>query len=36
MRQAAGIMLIIIGMFLLNTVISAVSGYDIDVFYLVS
>jgi len=32
MRQAAGIMLIIFGMFLLNTVISALRGFDIHVY----
>jgi hypothetical protein len=35
MRQAAGIMLIIFSMFLLNTAISALSGYDIHVYDLV-
>ena len=36
MRKAAGIMLIIFGMFLLNTVISALRGYDIHVYQIVS
>lgn len=35
MRQAAGIMLIIFGMFLLNTVISVLSGYGIHISELV-
>ena len=35
MRQAAGIMLIIFGMLLLNTVVSALRGYGIDVYDLV-
>ena len=36
MRQAAGIMLIIFGMFLLNTVVSALRGYGIHVYEIVS
>jgi hypothetical protein len=36
MRQAAGIMLIIFGMFLLNTVVSALRGYGIHVNEIVS
>ena len=35
MRQAAGIMLIIFGMFLLNTVVYALRGYDIPVYQIV-
>ena len=36
MRQAAGIMLIIFSMLLLNTVVSALRGYDIHVNEIVS
>ena len=36
MRKAAGIMLIIFGMFLLNTVVYALRGYDIHVYEIVS
>ena len=36
MRKAAGIMLIIFGMFLLNTVVYALRGYYIDVYQIVS
>lgn len=36
MRKAAGIMLIIFGMFLLNTVVYALRGYDIHVYQIVS
>jgi len=36
MRKAAGIILIIFGMFLLNTVIYALRGYDIHVYEIVS
>jgi hypothetical protein len=35
MRQAAGIMLIIFGMFLLNTSIYGLSGYGIDIYEIV-
>jgi hypothetical protein len=36
MRQAAGIMLIIFGILLLNTLVSALRGYDIHVYEIVS
>ncbi len=36
MRQAAGIMLIIFGILLLNTLVSALRGYDIRVYEIVS
>jgi hypothetical protein len=36
MRQAAGIMLVIFGMLLLNTLVSALRGYDIHVYEIVS
>ena len=36
MRKAAGIMLIIFGILLLNTLVSALRGYDIHVYQIVS